>query len=422
MATKVKSKTHELQQQFEYNGNLFSKRPETQVFFDEMVDAGIIKQSAATRYKKAFERAGLNTFTSFEHITEGKLEAIEGITSVAACTIANHRFIVKTEGQPLTSFDKMLENATQFKYLRTRVDELNNNLNDSINKGFRSGTLIEFYGKPQMGKSQWMYELAVRVMLPKNKGGWDQGVIYFDTEGGFSMSRLVKSALYWGLPEADLRKKFNFVAPQLLFLGTDLFKHLEMLDSVIKEKNVGIIIIDSLIQPFKNQFASVSGEGLASMTVRQSLLGKTLARLKSIARSYNLIACYTNQVIANIGSYGNTKKEIPVGGDTVGHASDLRFELKKQQKQGDMEVRKMTLVDCGWLPVSKSEFALSPIGILDPKELKAYKQKFNQNQKILKKDPTAEIFNHLEEPIEKSQYFKFYDEEKKENEEEFASD
>ncbi len=393
--------------QFEYDGRIWTKRPSTEVFFEEMKEAKLLSPNAATKLKNIFLKEGWETFASFETKSKGDFEMLDGISQNMASKIAAHKLVIAAEGNPIRNFQDQLELNKGHKYLLTRVHDLNRHLNDGQGLGFRSGTLIEFYGKPQMGKTQWMYDLAIRVMLPKEKGGWDQSVIYFDTEGAYSVQKILKTGLYWGLTEEDFEKKLYYVSPRVLATGSDLLTHVENLDSMILENNVGLIIIDSIIQPFKNEFRGVSGDNLKFMGQRQNMLGQTLMRLKALAQSYKLIVCYTNQVIANIGGIGNQPKEIPVGGDTVGHASDLRFYLKKDKaEEKGIETRKMKLVDCGWLPAITATFCLTSFGVVDPSEAKAIEnvQKEIDNRKP---DDTSPILNHLGQEIPKSKYLKF---------------
>ncbi len=398
---KFDPKTH-----FEYNGRIWTKRPSTEVFFEEMKDAGLLAKTTATKIKNIFLKEGLETFASFENKSTADLVELDGVSLKIAKKIARHKLVVASEGKPIRSFQEQIEMTKNHQYLLTRVHALNRHLNDGNGLGFRSGTLIEFYGKPQMGKTQWMYDLAVRTMLPKEKGGWGRSVIYFDTEGAYSVQRILKSGLYWGLTESDFEKKMFYVSPRVLTTGSDLLTHLENIDKMIVENDVGLIIIDSIIQPFKNEFKTVTGEGLKNMGARQNMLGQALMKLKSLAQAYQLIVCYTNQVIANIGGVMNQPSEIPVGGDTVGHASDLRFWLKKDKPiENGIETRKMKLVDCGWLPPTTSSFCLTPFGIVDPSEAKEVMKIAEQMENRDPKD-NSPILNHLGDPIPESSLLK----------------
>lgn len=393
--------------QFEYNGRIWTKRPSTSVFFEEMKEAKLLTPKTATTIANVFLKEGWETFSAFETKGFQDFAALDKVSPASAKKIASHKLVVAAEGRPIRSFQEQIEMNQGHKYLLTRVHDLNRHLNDGQGLGFRSGTLIEFYGKPQMGKTQWMYDLAVRTMLPPEKGGWGQSVIYFDTEGAYSVQRILKCGLYWGLTEKDFEEKMYYVSPRVLSTGSDLVTHIEGLDALILEKNVGLIIIDSIIQPFKNEFKGVSGENLKFMGQRQNLLGQALMKLKSLAQSYKLIVCYTNQVIANIGGMGNQPKEIPVGGDTVGHASDLRFELKKDTAvEKGIETRKMKLVDCGWLPTTVTTFCLTPFGVVDPSEVKKV-LKIADAIESRSPDEKTPILNHLGEPIMESKFLKF---------------
>ena len=388
---------------FEHNGNVYTKRPSTEIFFSEMSDAKLLTPSMSSKLKNIFLKEELTHFSSFENLTESNLALIDGISEKSARVLVKHRRVIAAEGSAFKTFKQQMGQAKSYMHLKTNVLELNFKLFDGFGLGFRSGTLIEFYGAPQMGKTQWMYDLAFRCMLPKEKGGWNRSVLYFDTEGAFSVVRLLKAGTYWGLDEHTFNEKFFCVSPHLLKTGTDLLGYMEQIEKVIIEKDVGLIVIDSLIQPFRTEFSKVTGEGLSFMVSRQSLLGKTLARLKSLAHSFNLMVCYTNHVIANIGnSIGPTK--VPVGGDTVGHASDLRFYLSKTSPKQGYEMRKMILKDCGWLPSFDVEFVLTSYGIMSHEDASKAKAHMTKQENAKKRNVDNIEVNHLGDIISKSEY------------------
>ncbi len=397
---KFNPKTH-----FEYKGTIFTKRPHIEDFVEEIKKAGILTPTTCTKVLKSFKREGLENFAAIENMTMADFGLIPNISEKVAKKLAEHKLVVASEGNPIQSFEDQIELTKNRRYLETRVIELNKNLNDGAGVGFRTGSLVEFFGKAQTGKTQWMYDLAVRVMLPKEKGGWGQSVLYLDTEGAYSVQRILKSGLYWGLTEEDFHKKMYYISPRVLRTGSDLLTHLNTLDDFILERDIGLIIVDSIIQPFKNEFKMVSGDGLKFMGKRQSLLGQVLFKLKTLAQSYEILACYTNQVIANIGGAMMGPKEVPVGGDTVSHASDLRFSLKKTKRAATGAVtRKMTLVDCGWLPPSVSEYCLTSYGIVDPGDIQAVMD-FEKNVEDAINDKTKPLLNHMGQEIERSPFF-----------------
>jgi DNA repair protein RadA len=394
---------------FEYNNMVFTSKPESiDIFFEEMVTHKILAKSTATKIMNKLKGESISSFEALNSLNEMKLTAIDGIAEASAKKIARYTTIVATEGKPIRSFDEQIKASEDYLYLETQVTDLNNHLWDGYGRGFRSQTLNEFYGQAQSGKSQWMYDLCIRVMLPKEKGGWGRSALYLDTEGAYSPGRLMKSAYYWGLTEVEIKQKMFMISPSVISSGSDLLTQLNHLDDLIKEKDIGIIIVDSIIQPFKSEFGKVSGSGLANMGTRQHMLFESLTKLKTLARTYNLIVCYTNQVIANIGANSPlAPKYVPTGGDTVSHASDLRFHLKKAKAaEKGVETRNMKLVDCGWLPSINTNFCFTSFGMVSPTDASKAVAAENEILKIIDKELKEELKNHLDQAIPESDKLK----------------
>lgn len=165
-----------------------------------------------------------------------------------------------------------------------------------------------------LGKTQICLTTACMVMRPKDVGGWDQGVAYIDSEGAFEMSRFKRMARYWGVDLDTLKDKFLY-ARALNF--DDVETALNEIAQKIEKMNIGIIIIDSIMDPLKSQYP-VGGKELSNLQPRQKHLKKVLDRLKTLAELNNLVTIYTNHVRSNIGGY-----EGPIsaqGGAVIAHA------------------------------------------------------------------------------------------------------
>jgi DNA repair protein RadA len=399
-----KQKTVEKAETFEFNGSLYTIDPSIDIFFEEMSKNKILPPSTATKSKNAIKKEDITSFEGMQTLNEIKIAAIDGISEASAKKIARHIKIVSTKGKPIRSFHDQIEAAQDYMYLETQVTELNDHLWDGYGRGFRSQTLNEFYGQAQSGKSQWMYDLCIRVMLPKEKGGWGRSALYLDTEGAYSPGRLMKSALYWGLTEEEVKEKMFMISPSVIGSASDLLTQLRYLDELIKEKDVGIIVVDSIIQPFKSEFGKVSGSGLSNMGTRQNMLFECLTHLKNMSRIYNLIVCYTNQVIANIGANSPlAPKYVPTGGDTVSHASDLRFHLKKAKAaEKGVETRNMKLVDCGWLPNIETNFCFTSFGMVSPEDAKKAVDAEKEILDQIEKGSDNQLKNHFGQVITES--------------------
>jgi RecA/RadA recombinase len=207
-------------------------------------------------------------------------------------------------------------------------------------------------------------------------GGWGKAVAYIDSEGAFEYSRFRYLARYWGVPE-------EYVHDRLFVAKVDNFDDVEesiiQIAKLIVPHNIGAIIVDSMIEPLKSSYAL--DEQRTTLQPRQQHLKIVCNQLKSLAQVHNMIALYTNQTWTD-----DEKNEVvPLGGKTLGHASDIRIELEKEsdevlEKLG-IRIGKATVVDCGFLPSLSGKFLISSMGVVDSKDKKKIVE---QTEKIRK--------------------------------------
>ncbi|MHA2253952.1 MAG: hypothetical protein ACXAD7_26600, partial [Candidatus Kariarchaeaceae archaeon] len=228
-----------------------------------------------------------------------------------------------------------------------------------------------------MGKTQIAHTIAAMVMRPEEAGGWDRGVAYIDSEGAFEGIRFKYLARYWGVDEESIKEK-------LLYSRVDSFDDVEQaLDEIsnkVKEMDIGLIVLDSIMDPLKSQYP-VGGQELSNLQPRQKHLKRVLDKLKALADIHNLIALYTNHVRSNIGQMGEPELGAQ-GGAVLGHASDIRILLErptkaersmmgiddKKAKEVGLKGGRAKIVDCGFLPESTGYYLIGPMGIADPEE------------------------------------------------------
>ncbi|MCE7736557.1 MAG: hypothetical protein GPJ54_16870, partial [Candidatus Heimdallarchaeota archaeon] len=212
------------------------------------------------------------------------------------------------------------------------------------------------------------------------------GVAYVDTEGAFVLDRFKYLARYWGADMEKMKDKF-------LYARADSMDEVELaLDEIIKvakEKDIGIVVVDSIMDALKSQYP-VGGQELANLQPRQKHLKRVLDKLKSLANLFNLVVFYTNHVRSNIGGPMGTPDLGAQGGAVLGHASDIRMRLEKATKaerkdfgfddkpagRVGLKVGRATIVDCGFLPEGRGWYLIGPMGVADPN---SYNQIFKQS-------------------------------------------
>eukprot|EP01105_Mastigella_eilhardi_P018895 TRINITY_DN4410_c0_g1_i3.p1 TRINITY_DN4410_c0_g1~~TRINITY_DN4410_c0_g1_i3.p1 ORF type:complete len:151 (-),score=30.00 TRINITY_DN4410_c0_g1_i3:334-786(-) len=133
--------------------------------------------------------------------------------------------------------------------------------------------------------------LTVTVALPKERGGLDGGVVYFDSEGGFSPERLAEMATsrFEGevVPKEFLRKIFVFPVQTSAALLSNLCS--AQFEELIVDSGVRLIVVDSVASIARREFGS------SHIALRQETLSQEAARLKQLAEVFQLAVLVTNQ-------------------------------------------------------------------------------------------------------------------------------
>ena len=124
---------------------------------------------------------------------------------------------------------------------------------------------------------------------------------------------------------------------------------------MIKEKNIKLIVVDSLTAHFRSDYA-----GRGALGERQQKLNKHIHILQKLADKHNLAVVITNQVMDNPGIlFGDPTT--PIGGNVLGHAATYRIYLRKSRD----DKRVARLVDSPCLPDNETVFRVKPEGIRD---------------------------------------------------------
>jgi DNA repair protein RadA len=226
-------------------------------------------------------------------------------------------------------------------------------LDELLGGGLETQTITEFYGEYGSGKSQICHQLCVNVQLPPERGGLEGGALYIDTENTFRTERIVQMARNLGLNPEEVVK--NIIVAEAYTSDHQMFL-LENSDSIIKENNVRLIIVDSLTSHFRSEYL-----GREMLAERQQKLNKHMHKLIRLARAFNAAAVVTNQVMAKPDVFfGNAVH--PIGGHVVAHTSHTRVFLRKSARG---PVRIARLVSSPYLPEGERVFKVTENGIED---------------------------------------------------------
>lgn len=245
--------------------------------------------------------------------------------------------------------DKILER----KKVALKITTCSKNLDAILGGGVETQGITESYGAFGSSKSQLAFQLAVNVQLPPEKGGLGRNCLFIDTENTFSPQRIVSMAKAQKL-DPDKVLKNIFVARA--YNSEHQMLLLEKAQETINEKNIGLIIIDSLTSHFRADFV-----GRGELAGRQQKLNKHLHALQRLADAHNLAVYITNQVMADPSMlFGDPTRA--VGGHILGHMSTYRMYVRRG-KEGTRIAR---MVDAPNLIEAEAVFKIFEEGIRDP--------------------------------------------------------
>lgn len=295
---------------------------------------------------KKLEDAGFKTLESMAVASVMELKEVAGLgegTSEKAIKAARDALDMGFE-----SADVLAEK----RKLVGRITTGSKELDSLIGGGIETQSITEIYGKMAAGKSQWAFQTAVTVQLPLEQGGLEGACLYIDSENSFRPERVIQVAKRFGL-DVDNTLKNIYVARA--YNAEHQMILAEKATEMIKEKNIKLLIVDSLTAQFRAEYI-----GRGTLSERQQKLNKHMRVLQKVAEMSNIAVLVTNQVMSRPDILFGDPTE-PVGGNVVGHASKTRLYLRKSKE--DKRVAK--LVDSPSLPDGEAIYRITENGIED---------------------------------------------------------
>lgn len=178
---------------------------------------------------------------------------------------------------------------------------------DFLHGGYEKDAITTIYGPAGSGKTNLMVLAAVDMAKQGKK------VIFIDTEGGFSITRL-----------SQITSEPEIVMQNIIFLQPTSFdeqkKDFEKLQEIVNDK-IGLIIVDTIAMLYRleranNEIHEINRE-----------LGKQIASLSAIARKKKIPVLVTNQVYTSFESKDVVNM---VGGDILKYGSKCLIELQTE--------------------------------------------------------------------------------------------
>ncbi len=261
--------------------------------------------------------------------------------------------LIKASMEILNIGFKSAEDVWEHRKNIARIATGSQELDDLLGGGAETGSLIEFFGEFRTGKTQIMHQLCVNVQLPEERGGLEGRALYIDTEGTFRPERIIQMAEALDLDHKEVLKNIIFGRAYNSDHQIILVKEAA---NLIKEKNIKLIVVDSLIGHFRSEYI-----GRGTLATRQQTINSHLHDLLRLCDIYaDLAVVVTNQVQSKPDVfYGNPLRA--TGGNIVAHGSTIRVYLRK----GKGEQRIAKVVDAPNLPEGEAIFSITENGITD---------------------------------------------------------
>src|SRR3989344_5645897 len=118
-------------------------------------------------------------------------------------------------------------------------------------RGVETQAITEVHAKFGSGKSQLGFQLCVTTQMPKEKGGLEGIVIFIDSEGTFRPERIKQMAAAKGM---DPEKVLENIYTARAYNSDHQMLLAEKAEDIIKEKNVKLIVVDSVTGHFRGDY------------------------------------------------------------------------------------------------------------------------------------------------------------------------
>ncbi len=289
-------------------------------------------------------------FSSLESIAYTPPKIIQNESGLGDKTTAK---LVKASMSQLKIGFKSAEDVWEYRKNISRIATGSQELDDLFGGGIETGCVVEFFGEFRTGKTQIAHQLCVNVQLPTEDGGLNGNALYIDTEGTFRPERIIQMSEGLDLDHKKILKNIVFGRAYNSDHQILLIKEAA---NLIKEKNIKLIIVDSLIGHFRSEYV-----GRGTLAVRQQTINTHLHDLLRLTDIFpELCVIVTNQVQSKPDVfYGNPT--VAAGGNIVAHGSTIRVYLRKGK--GEQRVAKM--IDAPHLPEGEAVFSITENGIGD---------------------------------------------------------
>jgi len=228
-------------------------------------------------------------------------------------------------------------------------------LDNLLGGGVETRCITEIGGSDSVGKTQLCHQLAVNVQLPRENGGLEGGVLFYDTEGTFRTRRIIQIA---EAKRLDPQKVLAGITVATCLTSDQQEDFLRNGAAEVVEKNIRLIIVDSLIAQYRSEYI-----GRDLLATRQQYLNRYMHRLSRISHAFNLAVVVTNQAISSPTLFG---AKMPAGGNIVGHCVVNRLWIRRPKWNSPVRIARLT--ESPWLPTGECVFKITERGVEDKED------------------------------------------------------
>ncbi|KAM6453041.1 DNA repair protein XRCC2 [Liasis olivaceus] len=157
------------------------------------------------------------------------------------------------------------------------------------------GDVVEFHGPEGTGKTEMLYHLIARCILPKSVGGLEVGVLFIDTDFHFDMLRLV-TILEYRLSSQGTEATIKLYLERFFLINchssSQLLLTLYSLENMFfSHPSLSLLIIDSISAFYWIDRAS----GGESLSLQEANLKRCVQFLKKLVKEHRLVLFATTQ-------------------------------------------------------------------------------------------------------------------------------
>ena len=228
-----------------------------------------------------------------------------------------------------------------------RVTTGSKSLDGILGGGLCVGKVTELFGPFKSGKSSLIHAIAVASQLQIKEEGLKGSVIYIDTEGTFSESKIISNAKRFGLHPKEVLANIDHIRVCSI---DDIIQTIQEIEHGYRKSDINLVIIDSLMSLFQKEYV-----GIGMLSERQSKLNNVLHTFSRIAEKKNCVLLFTNHI-----PNPSFKTNI------VAHKCHYRIRLKTIFTEEDKSLRrKAVIIDSPELPPNDCEFMITDQGLFD---------------------------------------------------------